>query len=423
MKAKSVTFLVITLILVGAITYLSLFGLNLFGTQYYTGILQEGGLNLGIDLAGGSTITFEAEKADVTQEEMDSVEAVMRARLAGEGYTEARVSRSQSTPNRIRVEIPSVTDTQEAINLLGSTAKLSFVDADGNVIMDGADVKSASYKYGAIDETRVSTHYVELNLAESGVEKFSAATAAAAARVNEGMNFIAIQIDDNIISAPSVKERIDSDTCIISGSFDQESASMLANQIKSGQLPVALNAIEDSTVGAELGENALSTSLWAALIGIILVMLFMLIFYRLPGLVADIALVGYVGVICFIIGAFRINLSLSGIAGIVLSIGMAVDANVIIFERIKEEIKSGKTVRASVDAGFHRALSAIIDGNITTLIAAVVLWLSGVATVQGFAVTLFIGVVLSMLTAITLTKFLLKQIVGLNVKNTTLYGA
>lgn len=423
MKAKSVTFLVITLILVGAITYLSLFGINLFGTQYYTGILQEGGLNLGIDLAGGSTITFEAEKADVTQEEMDSVEAVMRARLAGEGYTEARVSRSQSTPNRIRVEIPSVTDTQEAINLLGSTAKLSFVDADGNVIMDGADVKSASYKYGAIDETRVSTHYVELNLAESGVEKFSEATAAAAARATEGMNFIAIQIDDNIISAPSVKERIDSDTCIISGSFDQESASMLANQIKSGQLPVALNAIEDSTVGAELGENALSTSLWAALIGIILVMLFMLIFYRLPGLIADIALVGYVGIICFIIGAFRINLSLSGIAGIVLSIGMAVDANVIIFERIKEEIKSGKTVRASVDAGFHRALSAIVDGNITTLIAAVVLWLSGVATVQGFAVTLFIGVVLSMLTAITLTKFLLKQIVGLNVKNTKLYGA
>jgi len=197
----------------------------------------------------------------------------------------------------------------------------------------------------------------------------------------------------------------------------------LSNQIKSGQLPVSLTAIESSTVGAELGENALSTSLWASLIGIILVMIFMLIFYRLPGLVADIALLGYIGVMCFIIGAFKINLSLSGIAGIVLSIGMAVDANVIIFERIKEEIKSGKTIRASVDAGFHRALSAIMDGNITTLIATVVLWLSGVATVQGFAVTLFIGVVLSMLSAITLTKFLLKQIVGLNVKNTKLYGA
>ncbi len=423
MKAKSVTFLVITLILVGAIAFLSLFGINLFSTQYYTGILQEGGLNLGIDLAGGSTITFEAEKADVTQEEMDSVEAVMRARLAGEGYTEARVSRSQSTPNRIRVEIPSITNTDEAIALLGSTAKLSFADADGNVVMEGADVVGASYKFGPVDETGISTHYVELNLSETGVEKFSAATATAAARSGENMNYIAIMIDDTPISMPSVDEQITTDTCIISGSFDQASASMLANQIKSGQLPVALNAIESSTVGAELGENALSSSLWAALIGIILIMLFMLIFYRLPGLVADIALIGYIGIICFIIGAFNINLSLSGIAGIVLSIGMAVDANVIIFERIKEEIKSGKTVRASVDAGFHRALSAIIDGNITTLIAAVVLWLSGVSTVQGFAVTLFIGVVVSMITAITLTKFLLKQIVGLNVKNTKLYGA
>lgn len=423
MKAKSVTFLVLTLILVAAITYLSLFGINLFGTQYYRGILEEGGLNQGIDLAGGSTITFEAEKTDVTQEEMDSVEAVMRARLAGEGYTEARVSRSQSTPNRIRVEIPSITDTDEAIALLGSTAKLTFMDADGNVVMEGSDVAGASYKFGQISEQGGSEHYVELKLSESGVEKFSAATANAVSKASEGKNYISIMIDETPISSPMVKETITSDTCVISGSFDQASASMLANQIKSGQLPVALNAIESSTVGAELGETALSSSLWAAFIGIILVMIFMLIFYRLPGLVADIALIGYIGIMCFIIGAFRINLSLSGIAGIVLSIGMAVDANVIIFERVKEEIRSGKTVRASVDAGFHRALSAIIDGNITTLIAAVVLWLSGVATVQGFAVTLFIGVVLSMLTAITLTKFLLKQIVGLNVKNTKLYGA
>ena len=423
MKAKSITFLVLTLILVVAITYLSLFGINLFGTQYYKGILEEGGLNQGIDLAGGSTITFEAEKADVTQEEMDSVEAVMRARLAGEGYTEARVSRSQSTPNRIRVEIPSITDTDEAIKLLGSTAKLTFVDADGNVVMEGADIAGASYKYGKVSAQGGSEHYVELKLSESGVEKFSKATADAVSKASENKNYIAIMLDENVVSAPTVREAITSDSCVITRLEGQAEASMLANQIKSGQLPVALNAIESSTVGAELGENALSSSLWAALIGIILVMLFMLIFYRLPGLVADIALVGYVGVMCFIIGAFRINLSLSGIAGIVLSIGMAVDANVIIFERIKEELRSGKTVQASVDAGFHRALSAILDGNITTVIAAVVLWLSGVATVQGFAVTLFIGVILSMLTAITLTKFLLKQIVGLNVKNTKLYGA
>lgn len=425
MRAKSVTFLVITLILVAAIVYVSLFGFNLFGKVSYTGILDPSGkgLNKGIDLAGGSIITFEADKPDVTAEEMDSVEAVMRTRLANEGYTEARVSRNQSVTGRIRVEIPQVTDTEEAINLLGSTAKLTFRDSAGNVVMDGADVESASAKYGKLEQMGNAENYVELKLKAEGVEKFASATAAAAAKASSGENYITIMLDEDIVSSPSVKEAINSETCVISGSFTQETAATLANQIKSGSLPVSLHDIESSTVGPELGENALSSSLLAALIGIILILLFMLFVYRLPGLVADIALLGYIGVMCLIIGGFQINLSLSGIAGIVLSIGMAVDANVIIFERIKEEIRNGKTVRASVDAGFRRALSAILDGNITTLIAAVVLWISGVSTVQGFATTLFIGVILSMLTAITLTKFLLKQIVGLNVKNVWLYGA
>lgn len=425
MRAKSVTFLVITLILVAAIVYVSLFGFNLFGKVSYTGILDPSGkgLNKGIDLAGGSIITFEADKPDVTAEEMDSVEAVMRTRLANEGYTEARVSRNQSVTGRIRVEIPQVTDTEEAINLLGSTAKLTFRDSAGNVVMDGADVESASAKYGKLEQMGNAENYVELKLKAEGVEKFASATAAAAAKASSGENYITIMLDEDIVSSPSVKEAINSETCVISGSFTQETAATLANQIKSGSLPVSLHDIESSTVGPELGENALSSSLLAALIGIILILLFMLFVYRLPGLVADIALLGYIGIMCLIIGGFQINLSLSGIAGIVLSIGMAVDANVIIFERIKEEIRNGKTVRASVDAGFRRALSAILDGNITTLIAAVVLWISGVSTVQGFATTLFIGVILSMLTAITLTKFLLKQIVGLNVKNVWLYGA
>ena len=422
MRAKSVTFLVITLILVAAIAYVSLFGFNLFGKLSYDGILDPDGLNKGIDLAGGSILTFEADKADVTSEEMDTVEAVMRTRLAGEGYTEARVSRNQSVPGRIRVEIPQITDTESAKELLGSTAQLTFRDSAGNVVMDGSDVETATSKYGKVSEVGNSENYVELTLKQSGVEKFAAATAAAAAKSGTNENYIAMMLDENLVSAPSVKETINSETCIISGSFDQASAATLANQIKSGSLPVSLTAIESSTVGPELGETALSSSLWAALIGIILIMIFMLIFYRLPGLVADIALIGYIGIMCLIIGGFKINLSLSGIAGIILSIGMAVDANVIIFERLKEELKNGKTVRASVDAGFHRALGAIVDGNITTLIAAVVLWCSGVATVQGFAITLFIGVILSMLTAIFLTRFLLKQIVGLNVKNIWLYG-
>ncbi len=422
MKAKSAIFMVLALILVVAITAISLGGITLFGKQYYKGILQEGGLNEGIDLAGGSTITFEAKDANVTEEEMNIVEDVMRTRLSYLGYTEARVSRLQTNEGRIRVEIPNI-DAEEAISLLGSTAKLTFQDANGEVVLEGKDVEDASYEFGQVNEFSNSEHYVSLTLTDEGREKFAAATQAAAAQASSGNNYIAICMDDVPISMPQVSETINSSNCIISGGFTVETATQLANQIKSGQLPVELEAIESSEVGAELGDDAFETSLWAALIGILAIMVFMLVFYRLPGLVACISLIGYIGLTCLVIGGFKINLSLSGIAGIILSIGMAVDANVLIFERIKEEIRNGKTVRASVDAGFKRALTAILDGNITTLIAAIVLWASGVATVQGFAITLLIGVVLSMFTAITLTRFLLNQLVGLNIVNPAAYGA
>ncbi len=421
MKAKSIIFMLLALILVAAIATVSLGGITLFGKQYYKGILQEGGLNKGIDLAGGSTITFEAKAETVSEEEMNVVEAVMRARLSNLGYTEARVSRLQTNMKRIRVEIPNI-DAESAISLLGSTAKLTFQNAAGEVVLEGSDVEDASYEYGQTSEFSNATHHIKLTLTEDGRAKFAEATRAAAA-AGTGNNYIAICMDGQPISMPRVDTEIDSSCCVITGDFTQESASQLANQIKSGQLPVELEAIESSEVGAELGDDAFVTSLWAALIGIAIIMLFMLLVYRLPGLVADISLVGYIGLVCLVIGAFKINLSLSGIAGIILSIGMAVDANVLIFERIKEEIRNGKTVRASVDAGFKRALTAILDGNITTLIAAIVLWASGVATVQGFAVTLLIGVVLSMFTAITLTRFLLNQVVGLNIVNPVAYGA
>lgn len=423
MKARSIISLVIALLLVAAINVVAFGGINLFGVQYYPGALQEGGIRQGIDLAGGSVITFEAAQQQVTKEEMDTVETIIRTRLASEGYTEAIVSRNQSDPRKIRVEIPDIFDTEAAAELLGKTAKLTFVDSAGNEVLTGNDVKTARYKYGAISEGGNSQHYVELEFNETAVEKFAAATKEAAAKTASSENFIAIMMDEAVVSQPYVWEEINSSSCVISGSFDQESASTLASQIKSGQLPFDLNRIEQSTVGPELGEKALSSSVWAALLGVILVMLFMLIFYRLPGLVADIALLFYVGILALILGLFHVNLTLSGIAGIILSIGMAVDANVIIFERVKEELRAGKTVRASVDSGFKRALTAIIDANITTIIATVVLWLSGVSTVQGFAITLFIGVVLSMFTAITVTKFLLRQIVGLDVKNPKLYGA
>ncbi len=422
MKKKSVVVLALMIVIAAAMNYIAFFGITI-GNMSYGGVFdEEKGIRKGIDLAGGSVITFEANAENPTEEQMDVVESIFSARLTNSGYTEARISRDDA--GKIAVEIPAETDTDKAASLLGSTAKLTFVDADGNVVLDGAtDIKDAQYRYGAVNSSSTQEPYVELTLTPEAKSKFADATQAAAARSSEGKNYISIKMDEQILSSPSVAERIDSETCVISGSFTPESAQELANQIKSGALPFDLTVISKDTIGPELGSQALPTSLFAAGLGTLIVMLFMIIIYRVPGLIADLALAIYVGLVSLILGLARVNLSLSGIAGIVLSIGMAVDANVIIFERMKEELKIGKTIKASVDAGFKKAFSAILDSNITTIITCVVLYLSGIGTIRGFAITLGLGVVVSMFTAIIVTKFLLKQLVGLNVKNRKLFCA
>ena len=420
MKKKSIAVLALMIVIAVAMNYVAFFGIAI-GNMSWGGVLDENqGIRRGIDLAGGSVISFQANAENPTEAEMDIVESIFTARLNNSGYTEARISRDEA--GKITVEIPSETDTDKAASLLGSTAKLTFVDADDNVVLDGAtDIKNAEYKFGQLSQTSSQEAYIELTLTSDAVSKFADATRAAAQRTAENKNYIAIKMDDAIISSPSVKEEINSETCVISGSFTPESAKELANQIKSGALPFDLSVISKDTIGPELGAKALPTSLFAAGIGILIVMLFMIIIYRLPGVIADLALAIYVGIISLVLGLMRVNLSLSGIAGIVLSIGMAVDANVIIFERMKEELKIGKTVKASVDSGFKKAFSAILDSNITTIITCVVLYFSGIGTIKGFAVTLGLGVVVSMFTAIVITKFLLKQLVGLNVKNRKLF--
>ena len=422
MKKKSILILALMVIVAVLMNYVAFFGISI-GDMSYGGVLDEQqGIRRGIDIAGGSVITFRALADNPTEEQMDVVEAIFSARLNNAGYTEARISRDET--GKITVEIPSETDTDKAASLLGATAKLTFVDADDNVVLDGAtDIKNAEYRFGQLSQSSGQEAYVQLTLTSEAVSKFADATAAAAARSGEGKNYIAIKMDDQIISSPSVKEKIDSETCVISGSFTPETAQELANQIKSGALPFDLEPISKDTIGPELGAKALPTSLMAAGIGILVVMLFMILVYRLPGLIADVALAIYVGLISLILGIGRVNLSLSGIAGIILSIGMAVDANVIIFERMKEELLIGKTIKASVDAGFKKAFSAILDSNIPTIITCVVLYLSGIGTIRGFAVTLGLGVIVSMFTAIVVTKFLLKQLVGLNVKNRKLFCA
>lgn len=421
MKKKSIVILVFMVLLAIALNYVAFFGFNVSGFSYGGMLDPEKGIRKGIDLAGGSVITFQADAQNPTEEQMDVVESIFTARLNSAGYTEARISRGDN--GQITVEIPSVFETDEAAKLLGSTAKLTFVDADGNMVLDGStDIKGAEAMYGPVNSTGNSEHYVQLTLTSEAIQKFADATRAAAARSSEQKNYISIMMDDQPISSPRVSEEINSETCIISGSFETAAdAATLANQIKSGALPFALTTVAQDTIGPELGEKALPSSLLAAAIGILIVMIFMIFFYRIPGLIADLALAYYIGIIGLVLGVARVNLSLSGIAGIVLSIGMAVDANVIIFERMKEELKLGKTIKASVDAGFKKAFSAILDSNITTIITCVVLYLSGIGTIRGFAITLAIGVVVSMFTAITITKFLLKQLVHLNIKNRKLF--
>lgn len=405
-------------ILAVCLNYLAFFGIEIAGYDYDGVFDEERGIRKGIDLAGGSVISFQADASNPSEEEMDVAEAIFQTRLNSQGYSEARISRDG---DKITVEIPSVFETDSAANLLGSMAKLTFTDSDGNVVLDGAeDIKTAEYAYEPVTNGGNAENIVRLTFNDNAVEKFAKATREAAAKP-EGSNYIAIMMDDQRISAPRVEKEINSNNCVIFGEFTTESAKQLANQIKSGQLPFSLTVITKDTVGAELGKDALPTSLTAAGIGIVLIMIFMVIIYGINGLIADLALLIYVGIVSLILGLARVNLSLSGIAGVVLSIGMAVDANVIIFERMKEELKNGKTVKAAVDAGFNKAFSAILDSNVTTIISCVVLYLSGIGAVTGFALTLGIGVVVSMFTAVVITKFLLRQLVYLNVTNRKLF--
>lgn len=418
MKAKSITKFAVVCVIIAILAYIAAFGLKLsFIDKFIPASFDaDFGIKKGFDLAGGSVIVFEPEVEDVskvTDAQLSAALAALRLRLDANGLNEATVS-EQSTDDqkRLRVEIPAVTDPNEAISYLGAMASLSFKDPEGNEVLNGTHVKEA-----IPTSTQDGKIVVQLEFTGEGRDLFAAATARL---VNQQLS---IYVDNNLISSPNVNEAINSDTCIIEGGFDADSAKTLANQITSGTLPFALKTVSQSSVGAQLGDDALNKSLIAGGIGLLLVMLFMIVMYRMCGLVADIALIGYVAIVALVLNGFDIQLTLPGIAGIILTIGTAVDANVVIFERVKEELKTGKTLRASVDSGFNRAFSAILDSNITTVIAALVLWYFGSGTIIGFAKTLFIGTVVSMFTAIFVTKFLLRQIVGFGVKNSKFYSA
>lgn len=393
--------------------------LILGGLAYYasiilssTGIGEDMSIKLGLDLAGGVSITYQVDDEDFTAEEVSDTIYKLQKRI--EGYsTEAFVYKEGT--DRITVEIPGVTDANAILEDLGKPGSLEFQTPDGEVFMTGdmvADAQPLSYQ----NEMKNNEFVVELTLTDEGAAAFGEMTSA-----NIGKN-LPIVYDEQVISNPVVEEAITGGKAQISGMESFEAAENLATNIRIGSLSLHLSELRSNVVGAQLGSSAISSSLKAAAIGLAIVMLFMIIVYFVPGVAASFALAIYTCLIIATLYLFEITLTLPGIAGIILSIGMAVDANVIIFARIREEIASGKSVGTSIDVGFKKALSAIIDGNVTTLIAAAVLGLLGSGSVKGFASTLAIGIILSMFTALVVTRFILNAFFAVGLRNEKYFG-
>lgn len=382
--------------------------IGLFG---YFGYSTMGAIKLGLDLAGGVSITYQAKEANPSAEDMS--DTIYKLRMRVENYSnEAEVY--QEGVNRINVDIPGVSDANAILQDLGQPGSLVFMDSEGNQILEGRQVTSA--KGGIIDQNGVKEYVVQLAFDEEGTKAFADAT------TNGVGKPIYIIYDGRIISYPMVREPITGGQCRIDGMADLREAEELASNIRIGSLSLELEELRSNVVGAKLGQEAISTSLKAGAIGFAIVVVFMIAVYLIPGVAASLALCLYVGLILVLLKAFEITLTLPGVAGIVLSIGMAVDANVIIFTRIKEEIGVGKTVKSAIKTGFAKALSAIIDGNVTTLIAAAVLFWRGSGTVKGFASTLALGIVLSMVTALFITKFALNCLYGAGFEDVKFYG-
>lgn len=377
------------------------------------GVGENRNIKLGLDLAGGVSITYKAVEDNPSAEDMKDTVYKLQKRV--ETYsTESTVY--QEGNNRINIEIPGVSDANEILEELGKPGSLEFQNEAGETLLTGTDIKNAQPNT-YVDNMGSRDYVVDLTLTDEGAEKFAKATSD---NLNKTMPIV---YDGTIISAPGVEAVITGGTAQITHMESFEAAEELASTIRIGSLSLELEELHSKVVGAQLGEEAISTSLKAAAIGLVLVMVFMIIMYLLPGFTASLALILYSALTVFALWIFDITLTLPGIAGIILSIGMAVDANVIIFARIREEIGAGKSVSSAMKIGYEKALSAILDGNITTLIAAVVLGLRGSGTVKGFAYTLGIGIVLSMFTALVVTRWLMKCFYALGLQDAKFYGA
>ncbi|MBE5781482.1 MAG: protein translocase subunit SecD [Clostridiales bacterium] len=414
MKKQGVVTLTVTIILLAVVLYLALFGVS-FGIREIRPMAQQiKEEKLGLDLTGGFYAVYQAvdPNQENFEEKMEGAVLVYRNRLDAKGMTEATVQRQGS--DKIRVEIPSTeSDPQALSQFLSTPAKLEWKDNDGKVIVEGANVVSAKAMY------QDGQYVVSFKLDDEGTKDFANLTAEYAGTTKT----ITIELDGEVISTATVQSTIATGEGILSGSFTQESALTLAMQIESGALPLEVSESEVRSVSATLGADALDKGVLAGAIGILLIMVFMVAIYRLPGVMASIALVVYILLTFFCILTLPgVQLTLPGVAGVILSIGMAVDANVIIFERIREEMRAGKSLKTSVDNGFNKAFRAILDSNVTTLIAAGALIIFGTGSIKGFGFTLAIGILCSMVTAVLVTRFLMKQVVKMNITDKRYYA-
>lgn len=409
LRARALVSLVAIIVVVAVCAYLGLCG---FGKGTMINYLKPWGdaISLGLDLRGGVYTVYQAENNGDPDfdTKMESTVSILISRLTRQGFTEATVTHQGS--DRIRVEIPNVSDPNQILTIIGTPAQLYFVDESGNNLMEGSMVKNAQ---AAQDQD--GKPCIAFELTDEGAKIFAEATAA-----NLGKT-ISITLDGETISRATVNTVIAGGKGEITGNFTADEAKNLATLILSGALPLNLTQLEVSAISATLGVEALDRAIQAGIIGVALVMLFMLFRYRLCGLVADIALTIYIMIVVLLLALTGAQLTLPGVAGIILGIGMAVDANVVIFERIREEVKNGRPIGSAVRKGFSNALSAIIDSNVTTIIAAVVLYAFGTGSVRGFALTLGIGVATSLVTAVFVTHKLLDIFADLGIKNQKLY--
>lgn len=406
-KNRAIAVVVVMALFLGLLTFTAAIGFGPTGTGSAKNIIT------GLDLAGGVSITY-TTVGDETPSAEDMSDTIYKLQQRVQQYsTEAQVY--QEGDNRINIEIPGVSDANKILEELGKPGSLEFTLADGTEVLTGMDVESAEAAVSQ-DNMKNREYVVELVLTSEGASKFATATSE-----NIG-NQISIVYDGNIISAPRVESAITGGRAQITGMANQEEAERLASSIRIGSLSLELEELRSNVVGAQLGEEAISTSLTAGAIGLVIVIVFMAIVYLIPGVAAGISLLIYTALMLVMLNAFDITLTLPGIAGIILSIGMAVDANVIIYARIREEIAAGKSVQGAIQTGFQKALSAIVDGNITTLIAALVLGMMGTGSVKGFAQTLAMGIVLSMFTALVISRLLVNAFYALGLKDEKYYG-